>query len=203
MEIVSDQMVPGSSGMLFTVKKGQHIKIIVVEDNYVIGDFVAFNLHNVQEAFDQARTKANQHRIFLRVGDKLYSKSNSIMFTIVADTFGRHDLQYGMCSKWVYQNILYTQESARKRRPDKSVPQWGCWENLTNAVKQWNIDPMQIPSPFNLYQAMDINEKGEMSFSKKVPKDGDFVELKAEMDVLAALSSCPGLGRPLRVQILS
>ena len=89
MKVIEDVMLPKNSGHAFTLKKGQHICI----HECTVVDFVAFNLHNLRERFDQARTKANQAKIFLSTGDKLISKSNNIMLTIVEDKFERtHDL---------------------------------------------------------------------------------------------------------------
>jgi hypothetical protein len=51
-------------------KEGQRLRIA----GKSIVDFVAFNLHDLQERFDQARTKTNQVKIFISTGDVLYSK---------------------------------------------------------------------------------------------------------------------------------
>src|SRR4030095_17066424 len=91
------RMVEKNSGAAVEVKKGQRLRIA----GKSIVDFVAFNLHDLTERFDQARTKTNQVKIFISTGDILYSKRNNPMLIIVEDTFkeGRHDLQKGMCSR--------------------------------------------------------------------------------------------------------
>jgi uncharacterized protein YcgI (DUF1989 family) len=40
-------------------------------------DFVAFNLENLKERFDQDRTKANPEKVFITRCDVLYSKGGS------------------------------------------------------------------------------------------------------------------------------
>jgi len=52
----SSVTVPKNSGRAFTVRKGQCIRVA----GRSIVDFVAFNLHDLTERFDQARTKTNQ-----------------------------------------------------------------------------------------------------------------------------------------------
>src|SRR4249920_2945086 len=97
MGALETRMVEKNSGAAVEVKTGQRLRIA----GRSIVDFVAFNLRDLTERFDQARTKTNQVKIFISTGDVLYSKRNSPMMTIVADTFteGRHDLQKGMCSR--------------------------------------------------------------------------------------------------------
>ncbi len=35
----------------------------------------------------------------------MYTRDNNILLTIVEDTYGIHDLPYGMCSAWVVKNF--------------------------------------------------------------------------------------------------
>jgi uncharacterized protein YcgI (DUF1989 family) len=151
MTVLKSEVVPENSGAAFEVKKGQRLRIA----GKSIVDFVAFNLHDLTERFDQARTKTNQVKIFISTGDVLYSKRNNPMLTIVEDTFkeGRHDLQKGMCSRKRFEMVVQGQS---KRvfaegvdiNPKKveDIPDHGCWENLSAAVKPWRIAPDDVPS---------------------------------------------------------
>ena len=107
MSILKSQVVAKNSGAAFEVLKGQRIRVA----GRSIVDFVAFNLRDLTERFDQARTKTNQVKIFISTGDVLYSKRNIPMMTIVADTFteGRHDLQKGMCSRKRFEMVAQGQ----------------------------------------------------------------------------------------------
>src|SRR3989338_2263610 len=97
MATLENVVVPKNSGRAFVVKEGQRIRVA----GRSIADFVVFNLHDLRERFDQARTKTNQAKVFISEGDRSVSKLNNTMLTIVKDTFkeGRHDLQKGMCSR--------------------------------------------------------------------------------------------------------
>ena len=88
--------LPRNVGFAFDMKAGQSVRIT----SQTIIDFVCLCRENLRERFDQARTKANQRKIFISTGDQLISKLNNTMMTIVEDTFeGHHDLQEGMCSR--------------------------------------------------------------------------------------------------------
>ena len=92
-----ERQLPRNTGFAFDVKAGQSVRIT----SQTIIDFVCFNRENLRERFDQARTKANQRKVFISTGDPLISKLNNTMMTIIEDTFkeGHHDLQEGMCSR--------------------------------------------------------------------------------------------------------
>jgi uncharacterized protein YcgI (DUF1989 family) len=208
MAVLESRVIAKNSGAAFTVKKGQRLRIA----GKSIVDFVAFNLHDVNERFDQARTKTNQVKIFISTGDKLFSKRNNPMLTIVEDTFkeGRHDLQKGMCSRKRFEMVA--EGSARRVFAEgvdinpkaQDIPDHGCWENLSAAVRPWNISPDDIPSPFNIFQCMRIDPETGMMYDTMIrPTDEAHVDFRADMDCLIAVSACPesGRGQAIRVEI--
>ena len=209
MSLLESHVVPKNSGAAFELKKGRRLRIAGTS----IVDFVAFNLHDLTERFDQARTKTNQVKIFISTGDVLYSKRNNPMLTIVEDTFvgGRHDLQKGMCSRKRFEMVAQG-ESKRvfvegvdiNPKMTAELPDHGCWENLTAALQAWNIGPDDVPSPFNIFQCMRIDpDTGIMYDTMLRPKDEAHVDFRAAMDLLIAASACPesGRGQAIRVEI--
>jgi uncharacterized protein YcgI (DUF1989 family) len=183
--------LPRNIGFAFDLKVTQSVRI----SSQTIIDFVCFNRENLRERFDQARTKANQRKVFISTGDVLVSKLNNTMMTIIEDTFkeGHHDLQEGMCSRKRH-------ELAAKRgmweitygRPLSEMPTHGCTENLGGVLASYGIALEDVPSPFNIFQHMIIHPDGELEHSKLRPKPpGAHVRLRAEMDLLVAVSTCP------------
>lgn len=208
-KILVDHVIPASpdgAGAAFELKKGQFIRVIARSTV----DFVIFNLHNLQERFDQARTKTNQLKIFLTAGDLLVSKDNSVMLSILEDTWPwKHDLQKGMCSRKRHELVFKGEhkvetwgQEGQTRRWDRweDIPQRGCWENLSNALRPWGVDSWDIPSPFNIFQNMRIDgETGRFWFDHKHPDEDYHVEMRAEMDLLVAASH--HFGVTTRIQI--
>jgi uncharacterized protein YcgI (DUF1989 family) len=193
-EMLWERQLPRNTGFVFDVKKGQSVRIT----SQTIIDFVCFNRENLRERFDQARTKANQRKVFISTGDALISKLNNTMMTIVEDTFkeGHHDLQEGMCSRKRHE--LAAQRGIWEKtygRPLSEMPPHGCTENLGKVLAPYGIVIEDVPSPFNIFQDMIIHQDtGELEHSKVRPKPpGGCVTLRAEMNLLAALSVCPDM----------
>ena len=216
-----DVTVRVNSGHAWEMKKGQRVRISFQS----IVDFVVFNRDNLSERFDQARTKANQGKIYLSTGDRLLSKLNTTMMTIVEDTFkGTHDLQYGMCSECSYTsrwnlrhlppwNTLYPECGITCR---EDLPLWGCYENIMTALQNYPIVPLDIPAPFNIGQHMELDETGNLHWAvfskhKELFDANTHIDLRAEMNCLCAASCDPGSGKlgsskgfyskPIRVQV--
>lgn len=200
--------VPANSGASIEVRKDQ---VLRVEGRSIV-DLVAFDLHDLQERFDQARTKTNQGKIFISTGDVLISKSNRDMFRIIEDTFeeGDHDLQHGMCSRarweWAFREGIAQQQYLKDGGVTlDDFPDHGCYENLTAALAEHGIAPVDIPAPFNIFQHVEIDgATGSMRKTQVRPKETAHVDLQALMDCLVAVSACPdvaagGSGITLRV----
>jgi hypothetical protein len=188
--------IPANSGAAFEVARGQHLRLTGI----TIADLVAFNRHNLRERFDQARTKVYNSKIWISTGDTLMTKSNNPLLTIVADTFagqGTHDLQKGMCSANRFRLAAREGRLAeyynRPIRPE-DLPDHGCWENLSTALAPWGVAPEDIPSPFNVFEHLHIDPAtGHLSNTSIRPRPGTYVEFRAEMDALVAISACPDL----------
>jgi hypothetical protein len=191
--VLWERQLPRNNGFAFDVKAGQSVRIT----SQTIIDFVCFNRANLRERFDQARTKANQRKVFISIGDALISKLNNTMMTITEDSFkeGHHDLQEGMCSRKRHElaaakgiwEITYG-------RPLSEMPPRGCTENLGGVLEPYGIAVEDVPSPFNIFQHMIIRPDGVLEHSHIRPKPpGAHVTLRAEMDLLAALSTCPDM----------
>ena len=215
MGLIFQETMRVNSGNSWILKKGQRIRINFES----IMDLVVFDLHNLHNRFDQARTKANQGKIYISTGDRLYSKLNTVLMRIVEDTYkGKHDLQYGSCSGPTYDNWWarrdempfrewFAQKGVTKR---EDLPLWGCYENIIGALQKYPILPMDIPSPFNIAQSEEIDPVTGRFIprwrDRDIPEPGTHIDLVAEVDCLCAGSNAAGQGKlgyakPITVQI--
>jgi uncharacterized protein YcgI (DUF1989 family) len=206
MKTLVQQHVPHNTGWAGDLGRGQVIRVLAT----TTVDFVCLRRDNLKERFDQARTKVYNGKIFLTTGDRLMGRANQHMMTIVADENheGTHDLQKGMCSGYRFQLAKKEgrlREYYHRDYTDAEIPDHGCWENLSGVLKPYGVAPEDVPSPFNLNQHMVIDGKtGRMEHTTVRPKPGSYVDLRAEMDLLVALSACPDMvvgGKPVDVVI--
>jgi uncharacterized protein YcgI (DUF1989 family) len=193
VKTITQDTIPSNTGRTYVVKKGQHIRV----SGKTIVDFVPFAYPNVRERFDQSRTKAFHRRIFISTGDYLISKFNNPMLKIVEDTYkeGTHDLQRGTCNARRWRMLEAEGLEALKpyaHRNLTKLPDHGCWENLTEALKPYDVAAEDIPSPFNIFMTLEIDGKtGAVKDTTIRPKETAHVDMVAEMDCLLAISACP------------
>lgn len=170
-------IIPPKSGMSLSVKKGEIVRIIDVE-GYQVADFVCFNANNYNEFFSQANTRVNNGTVRISTGALLYSNLHNVMFEIVEDKVGVHDLMYSPCNSFLYEQQF------------KVGPRNGCLENLAMALEPSGISKAMVPDPFNIFMHTDIDNEYKLSIKKPFSKKGDYIDLQAKMDCLVAVSSC-------------
>ena len=67
-----------------------------------------------------------------------------------------------------------------------------CDQSLTEALAPYGLTADDVPADvFNVFMNSELHEDG--TFTRKAPTamKGDYIDLLAEMDILAAISACP------------
>src|SRR5699024_4779998 len=85
---------------------------------------------------------------------------------------------FAPCSSYYYEKVA------------KVGPRNGCYENLAIALKPYSIDKTMVPDPFNIFMHTNINDNYELTIHRPISKQGDYIDLRAEMDCLVAVTSC-------------
>lgn len=167
------------TGTSFTLTKGQILRVIDPLGEQV-ADLTAFSLGKPRSWLSSGKSIDFAGKIYLSVGDILYSNLSEPMFTIVKDTVGRHDFLLAPCSQETF-DILY---------PGHSGPHRNCLSNLTDALGQYGIGAPDIPVTFNLFMNVTVSPSGAVHIDPPSSKPGDYIDLRAEMDVIVGLTAC-------------
>jgi uncharacterized protein len=101
------------------------------------------------------------------------------MLTITEDSCGRHDLLAGSCNAEI-DKVRYGVDDHR-----------GCVENFLSVLMPYGITRKDIPMSLNLFMNCPVQADGHWGIATPASEAGDHIDLRAEMDLLVALSNCP------------
>ncbi len=196
MTKISELTVPPREGKAFSLPAGHFFRIVSIEGPQV-GDLNLWNAADLSEHFFSGKTRA-MHATHLSTGDRLWSTLPSFrpIATITHDTLdwygwdedggGVHDVIGTRCDP--YTNLLL-----------KGVEYHHCCHsNLTRALARERNMPLteaeqHIHDVMNVFMCTGFTRDAHQYFMKASPvRPGDFIEFFAEIDLLAALSACPG-----------
>ncbi len=193
---VAETVVPPRDARAFSVPAGHFFRIVSVEGPQV-GDLNLWNEHDLSERFFSGKTRA-LHATHVTTGDRLWSSLPSLrpMATITHDTLGWygwdedgagvHDVIGTRCDP--YTNRLLTGTEYHHC----------CHSNLTRALSANRNMPLaeaelHVHDVLNVFMCTGFTRDTHQYFMKASPvRPGDFIELFAEIDLLCALSTCPG-----------
>jgi hypothetical protein len=172
------QLVPAAGGAGLRLARGKHLRIIDIEGGQT-GDLMAFS-QDGRERLSNGRTFDYGGKIYLSIGDVLWSDRSSPMLAIVEDGVGRHDFLYSSCSLEMYR-IQY----------GVTGYQANCHDNLLSALRELGVEPDSLPTAFNFFMNVNVLPDGRLEIAPPRCRAGDSMVLRAEMDLAIALSSCP------------
>ena len=172
-------IIPPRSGVSFILKKDQRLKVVDIEGEQV-SDLICYNLHDTAEYLSSGRTIDYAETIYLTKGHPFYSNRSNVMFDMIEDTVGTHDFLLAPCSAEMFR-IIY----------GHAEPHRGCFGNLCEALKEYDITPDNIPTCFNIFMNVPVDgNTGKVSVLPPKSKAGDYIILQARMDLIIGMTSC-------------
>lgn len=166
------------TGASFTLAQDQVLRVIDPEGSQV-SDLLAFNAEDVRETVSNGRTFDYEETIKLTTGNRLWSNRSNIMLEIVEDSVGTHDFLLTPCSEATFRHFY----------PEHPVHR-GCFGNLAEALAPYGIEPDAIPCAFNVFMNVPVGADGALRVDPPPSKPGDFLRLRAAMDLVIGLTAC-------------
>jgi uncharacterized protein len=145
-----------------------------------VSDMLAYAADDSREVISAGRTFDYEETIRLTAGNRLWSNRFNVMLDIVEDVVGRHDFLLTPCSEATFRHFY----------PELPVHR-GCFGNLAEALSEYGIEADDIPVAFNIFMNVPVDgESGKLQVLPPTSKAGDFIRLRAEMDLIIGLTAC-------------
>lgn len=170
--------LPPQTGTAFEVRAGQTIRVTDPLGEQV-ADLTAFARNDTREWLSSGRSIDYANTIALTEGHTLHSNRSTPMLVITADTVGRHDFLLAPCSQEMFQWL----HGIEGDHPS-------CFQNLVDALRPYGIEPDQIPTAFNVFINVNVLPSGELQIDPPPSRHGDYLELRAEIDLIVGLTAC-------------
>jgi uncharacterized protein len=182
--ILSDEVnEPGANHYVRKLAKGNRLRIIDLGGQQAV-DFLCFDLADTQVRYNAANSIKLNETLYVSTGFKLYSDTAEVLMTVTHDTVGKHDTIGGACSNQV--NYL--------RYGIKNT--CSCRDNFIAALETVGLERRDIHANINFFMHVPVAKSGRTGIREGLSRPGDFVELRAEKDVMVVMSNCPQFYNP-------
>ncbi|MEL7117391.1 MAG: DUF1989 domain-containing protein [Pseudomonadota bacterium] len=179
--VYEDTVVAARAPWSARLSAGQHLRLIDLEGQQAI-DFLCFGQamwEGQVERYHMPNTIKIPKNILIGQGSVLYSQFARPMMRVIADTCGGHDTIFGCCSFAVDQ-VRYGAQNIEC-----------CQRNFEREMAQHNLGPEHVVANVNWFMNVPVSADGHAEITDSQSNAGDYVDLRAEMDVIAVLSNCP------------
>jgi urea carboxylase-associated protein 1 len=173
---------------LDTIRRGQRLRIVDVEGNQA-ADTLFYNAADVADRYSAVDTIREQGNVYLSCGSKLLATSGTVLAEIVADTVGRHDTLGGACAS----------ESNTVRYALEKRTMHSCRDSYLLALAEHDslgLGKRDLTHNINFFMNVPVTPEGGLTFADGLSGPGQYVELRAAMDIIVLISNCPQLNNP-------
>lgn len=184
-DVLHTEVVPGGATWSHVLKRGTALRITDVEGGANVAAYF-LNFELASERFNLPDTLKAQHTARLTKGHVLYSDMGRILCSITEDTVGWHDPLAGT-SNAALVDKRYGKLSYQQARND-----WrqNARDGLLIELGKYGLGPRDLHATVNLFSKVTVGDNGAMTYMPGNSRAGDYLELRAEMNVLILLNTC-------------
>lgn len=171
--------MPARHGKAVRLRAGEVLKVVSVHGTQVV-DTWAFNAEDPAEFMSMDHTRSVNSRITIAVGDACMSNRRRPMLRVTEDTSpGIHDTLLCPCNRQLYEQLGCTEYHRN------------CEDNMHEGLAEVGLSVPFTPAALNLF--MNVPVLPDRTLTRRPPetRPGDFIRLRAEMDLYVVMSSCP------------
>jgi uncharacterized protein len=186
MNILWEEIIQPAASWSHVLKRGTCLRLTDIEGGANAGALF-YNFECTSERYNMPDTLKAQHIARLTTGHVLYSDMGRILCSIVGDTVGWHDPIAG-CSNAALLRDRYGEATYQDCRNEYHR---NGHDSFLVELGKWGLGPPDLTSNVNFFSRVDTAADGALSYHPANSAAGSYVDLRAEMNVLVILNTCP------------
>lgn len=179
--VVHRETLPGGWYWWTRVKANEVLRVSLDEGFSTIS-VVAWNAADPSERMNLPDTVKVQWTTGLGKGRVIFSDMGKVMFSIVEDSSGAHDCLMGGST---------ASSNAKKYAGANGAALRNTRDNFVLVATKAGLDKRDIPAALALFAPVRVDADGRFEWKTDLVSGGDYVDLRAEMDMIVGFSNCP------------
>ncbi len=175
--IIATETIPGGWYWSTRLKAGEALRI-----GQSLGpssvSLIAWSAMDSSERLNLPDTVKVQWTTAMTKGRVIFSDMGRVMFSVIEDSSGAHDGLVG--GSTAASNAARYPGVTRNTR-----------DNFVLVAGKLGLDRRDIPSALTLFAPVRVTADGSFVWRPELSHSGDYIDLRAEMDLIVGLSNCP------------
>jgi uncharacterized protein len=184
--VLLSEVLPGGATWSHVLKRGTALRMTDMEGGANVAAYF-LNFELPPERFNLPDTLKAQHTARLTKDHVLYSDMGRILCSITEDTVGWHDPIAGISNAALVEK-KYGKATYQQKH--------NCWhqnarDGLSIELGKYGLGSRDLHATVNFFSKVTVDSDGDLHYHPGNSPAGSYVELRAEMNVLVLLNSCP------------
>jgi uncharacterized protein len=175
--VISREQVPAGWYATVRLRRGEALRIIDDSGRSSVS-LIGWRQEDTSERINCADTVKVQWSAAISKGRVILSDMGRVLLSLVEDTSGAHDLMVG--GSTAASTLAAFGATTRNTQ-----------ENFLSAAAKLGLSLRDIPPCVTFFAPVSVDEKGRFLWNLDRKQAGDFVDLRAEMNLVLVLSNCP------------
>jgi urea carboxylase-associated protein 2 len=175
-KIISREQVPAGWYATVRLRRGEALRIVDDSGRSSVS-LIGWREEDMSERINCADTAKVQWSAAISKGRVILSDMGRAFLSLIEDTSGAHDLMVGGSTP--ASTLAAFGETSRNTQ-----------ENFVAAVAKIGLSLRDIPPSATFFAPVSLDEKGRFLWNSGRKRPGDFVDLRAEMNLVLVLSNC-------------
>lgn len=180
------ETLPGGAHCSFALRRGSRLRLTDLEGRANVG-MLLFHFEEKSERYNMPDTLKAQHIARLTRGDCLYSDMGRILASIPEDELGWHDPLGGFSDAALVAN-KYGNGDYQELRNDYFR---NGQDSFLMELGRWGLGRRDLSPCINFFSKVTVDSEGMLHFHAGHSRAGAAVDLRAELNCLLILHSCP------------
>lgn len=183
--LLLEETLPGGAAWSFTVRRHRTLRLTALAPGANVS-LLCYNRHELIDRYNMPDTLKGQHTARLTTGYILVSDMGRAMLSITGDTLGWHDPLGGhdtaahVAKKWGVKDYQTARNDFHQNSRDHFLLELG----------KHGLDARDLVPNVNFFSKLVADDAGRLAYVPEHARAGDFVDLRAEMDLLVILTTC-------------
>lgn len=184
-KILFEETVRGGGMWSFVLRRRLTLRITDIEGGANVG-LMAYNADQTLDRLNLPDTLKAQYTARLTRGHVFMSDMGHALLSITTDTVGWHDPLGGHGNAEMMKS-KYGEANYQEKRND-----WyrNAHDNFLIELGKHGMGKRDLVANVNFFSRIDVDAEGKMKFHPENSGAGDYVDLRAEMNVLVILNTC-------------
>jgi hypothetical protein len=185
--VLWDETIPGGGYWTRVLPRWTTLRITDV-DGAGGAALLAYNADAPSERYNAPDTTKVQNMVFLTAGQVLFSDMGRVLLSITADAAGDHETLAGGTTP---ATVAARHGDAGSYLLLRNGRHTNDRDNFIAALGRHGLDKRDIVPNVNLFSRVEVGDDGSLRWVPGVTRPGAWVDLRAEIDVLVAVSATP------------